>query len=169
MTWPRASGSSPRWWDGEAAHIDYRRPGRRQNDRHSPCRRARSAERGRVGLEGTQAIIAHVDFAKTHRVSKYGVDIAAIDTALDATLEQRRGTRVYLIDEIGKMECLSARFVTAVSRLLDGRVPVVATVAKRGEGFISDVKRRADCELWTLTRENRDAMPAEILKRVLRE
>ena len=133
--------------------------------------RARGERRGfrLVGLEGTQAIIAHVDFAKTHRVSKYGVDIAAIDTALDATLEQRRGTRVYLIDEIGKMECLSARFVTAVSRLLDGRVPVVATVAKRGEGFISDVKRRADCELWTLTRENRDAMPAEILKRVLRE
>jgi nucleoside-triphosphatase len=122
-----------------------------------------------VGLEGTEAIIAHVDFAKTHRVGKYGVDVAAIDAAVDATLERRRGRRLYLIDEIGKMECLSARFVAAVNRLLDGSLPVIATVAKRGEGFISEVKQRADCELWTLTRENRDAMPAEILKRVVRE
>lgn len=133
--------------------------------------RVRGERRGfrLVGLEGTAAIIAHVDFPKTHRVGKYGVDVAAIDATVDAALAQRRGARIYLIDEIGKMECLSARFVAAVSRLLEGRLPVVATVAKRGAGFISEVKQRADCELWTLTRENRDALPAEILKRVLRE
>jgi nucleoside-triphosphatase len=133
--------------------------------------RVRGERRGfrLVGLKGTEAIIAHVEFAKIDRVGKYGVDVAAIDAAVDAALARPRGARLYLIDEIGKMECLSARFVAAVSRLFDGRQPVVATVAKRGTGFISEVKRRADCELWTLTRENRDAMPAEILKRVVRE
>jgi nucleoside-triphosphatase THEP1 len=40
---------------------------------------------------------------------------------------------------------------------------VVATVAQRGAGFIDEVKRREDCELWTLTRANRDAMAQRIL------
>jgi nucleoside-triphosphatase len=75
-----------------------------------------------------------------------------------------RGDDVYLIDEIGKMECLSERFVTGMQRLLDSGATVVATVAAKGTGFIAQVKEREDCELWTLTRANRDAMPARMLE-----
>ena len=70
------------------------------------------------------------------------------------------------MDEIGKMECLSARFVAHMRRILDGRVPLIATVAQRGTGFIAEVKRREDCELLTLTRANRDAMPQQLLERL---
>jgi nucleoside-triphosphatase len=118
-----------------------------------------------VPFHGEPVIIAHVELAKTHRVGKYGVDVAAIDAAVEAALAARRGTTLYLIDEIGKMECLSERFVAAMRRLLDGKVPVVATVARRGGAFIAEVSRREDCELWTLTRANRDAMPFEIINR----
>ncbi|MBI2218916.1 MAG: hypothetical protein HYU51_16645 [Candidatus Rokubacteria bacterium] len=48
------------------------------------------------------------------------------------------------VDEIGKMECLSRAFVEAVRALLDTAMPVVATVAARGGGFIEEVKRRRD-------------------------
>lgn len=75
----------------------------------------------------------------------------------------RRSDGVYLVDEIGKMECLSERFVTSLRLLLDAGITVVATVAARGSGFIAEVKRREDCELWTLTRGNRDAMPERML------
>jgi nucleoside-triphosphatase len=127
--------------------------------------RTRGERRGfrLVCFEGGKTIIAHVDFPKTHRVSKYGVDVAAIDKAAEATLQPRRGVDVYLVDEIGKMECLSERFVARMRELLDSRHTVIATVAARGAGFIAQVKRREDCELWTLTRANRDAMPEEIL------
>lgn len=60
------------------------------------------------------------------------------------------------------MECLSERFVVRMRHLLDSQHPVVATVAWRGEGFIAEVKRRKDCELWTLTRANRDDIPMRI-------
>lgn len=36
-----------------------------------------------VGFDGTERIIAHVDFPKVHRVGKYGVDVEAIDGAGD--------------------------------------------------------------------------------------
>ena len=129
--------------------------------------RVRGERRGfrLVAFDGKEALIAHVDLTKTKRVGKYGVDVAAIDAAVGTALAPRRGTTLYLVDEIGKMECLSQRFVAAMHGLLAGKVPVVATVARRGGGFIAAVKRREDCELWTLTRANRDALPFEIINR----
>jgi nucleoside-triphosphatase len=114
-----------------------------------------------VTFGGAEAVLAHVDLPKIHRVGKYGVDVAALDAALEAALAAEAG--VWLVDEIGKMECLSARFASRMRELLAGPGPVVATVAQRGAGFIDEVKRREDCELWTLTRANRDAMAQRIL------
>src|SRR5688572_1798322 len=71
-----------------------------------------------VTLNGQKRIIAHVDFAKTHRVGKYGVNVAAIDEIAASTLAPNPAVSLYLIDEIGKMECLSARFVAAMQVLL---------------------------------------------------
>jgi nucleoside-triphosphatase len=71
--------------------------------------------------------------------------------------------RSHIVDAIGKMECLSGRFIGAVRRLLDSGRPVVATVVRRGNGFIGEVKCRADATLWTVTRENRDRLPGEAL------
>jgi nucleoside-triphosphatase len=50
-------------------------------------------------------VIADVDFPKVHRVGKYGVDVRQIDDAADRLAQGQAD--VYLIDEIGKMECLS--------------------------------------------------------------
>lgn len=122
-----------------------------------------------VAFDGTAVVLAHVDFPKTHRVGKYGVDLAALDAAVAAALALKRRTGLWLVDEIGKMECLSDRFIAAMQRLLAGAAPVVATVAQRGGGFIEEVKRRENCELWTLTRANRDAMPQRIVAWLARD
>src|SRR5919201_893289 len=97
-----------------------------------------------VAYDGAEAVIAHVDFPKATRVSKYGVDVAAIDRAADAALAARRGVELYLVDEIGKMECFSERFVERMRNALESGVPVIATVAQRGGGFIAEVKARDD-------------------------
>jgi nucleoside-triphosphatase len=115
-----------------------------------------------VTFDGRRAVLASVERAGAPRVGKYGVDVAALDAVVDDALVTG-GAKVHLVDEIGKMECLSGRFVRAMRALLDGGRPVVATVAQRGDGFIADVKGRPDIELWELTRANRDAMPARIL------
>ena len=97
-----------------------------------------------------------------HRVGRYGVDLDALDAvAVPALAPEERA--VYLIGEIGKMECLSRAFTDAVARLLDSACPVIATVAQRGTGFIAEVKRRPRAELWEVTRANRDALPGRIV------
>jgi nucleoside-triphosphatase len=125
--------------------------------------------RERVGFrietfEGRSTIFAHVSIRSPHRVSRYGVDVAALDEIVDDVLAASRNADVYLIDEIGKMECFSARFVAATKTLLDEGRLVVATVALRGGGFIEEVKRRPDVELLRITRSHRDRVPARILE-----
>jgi nucleoside-triphosphatase len=115
-----------------------------------------------VSFDGAARIIAHVNFPKTCRVGKYGVDVGALDSAA-ALLRPDPQTRIFLVDEIGKMECLSEGFVEAMRALISGRLPIVATVGARGGGFIAEVKRRPESELWHVTHANRDELPSEIL------
>ncbi|MGE5275469.1 MAG: nucleoside-triphosphatase [Acidobacteriota bacterium] len=112
-------------------------------------------------FDGRSDVLAHVKIRSPYKVSKYGVDLAALDRVLSEQFLPRRAD-VFLIDEIGKMECFSARFVETVESLLGSGAPVVATVALRGGGFIEAVKRRPDVLLWNVSPANRDGMPAKV-------
>ena len=114
-----------------------------------------------VDFDGHALTFAHVGFGGP-RVSRYGVDVAALDARAEALLAPRPEVAVYLVDEIGKMECLSPRFVAAMRTLLASGCPVVATVAKKGAGFIAEAKRWPGATLWEVTHANRDRLPDEI-------
>jgi len=115
-----------------------------------------------VSFDGAAHIIAHVDFPRSHCVGKYGVDVQTLDGAA-ALLRPDPEARTYLIDEIGKMECLSERFVAAMRVLISSGASIVASVGARGGGFMAEVKRQPECELWQVTRANRDELPGRIL------
>jgi nucleoside-triphosphatase len=110
-------------------------------------------------------IVAHVDLVSRHRVGRYGVDADKLDYLVDTTLgpEATRDADVLIVDEVGKMECFSTRFVQAMERLLEDPRPLVATVAARGGGFIGSIKARTDCELWTVDPSSRDGLPDRVL------
>ncbi|HTO87018.1 MAG TPA: nucleoside-triphosphatase [Thermoanaerobaculia bacterium] len=110
---------------------------------------------------GRSDVLAHVKIRSPHKISRYGVDLAALDRVVRDEFSPPLADVVF-IDEIGKMESLSPRFVQTVESLVDSAKVFVATVALRGEGLIESVKRRPDVLLWTVTRANRDEMPAKI-------
>jgi nucleoside-triphosphatase len=114
-------------------------------------------------FEGESAVLAHVSIRSEYRVSRYGADVAVLERIVGRALALSPKADVYLVDEIGKMECLSDRFTEAVETLLDARRLLVATVALRGGGFIERVKRRPDIELWTVTRGNRETLPSDVI------
>ncbi len=117
-----------------------------------------------VTFSDQTATLAHVSFKSRSRVGRYAVDVAAFENLV--LPELARQCDILLIDEIGKMECFSAFFVTAVQELLDGATLVVATVATKGSGFIAEVKARTDIEIIEVTRSNRDQLPASLAKRL---
>ncbi len=118
---------------------------------------------GLESFDGASAVLAHVGIASPHRVSRYGVNLEALDRFVTLTLDPSAKPEVFLVDEIGKMECLSPRFVSAIERILEGEIPLIATVAERGAGLIERVKRREGALRWTITRANRGGIPERAL------
>jgi nucleoside-triphosphatase len=119
-----------------------------------------------VGLDGREGILAHVRIRGGPRVGRYGVDVAGFEEFLDALRLQDRAAALLFIDEIGKMECLSPRFVALLRELLDSDRTLVATVALHGSGFIAEVKERCDCEVVTVTPANREGMLTRLAQRL---
>ena len=115
-----------------------------------------------VTLCGRQLVLSHVRHPGPHRVSRYGVDVAGFERLLEELDLRHSPSPLIIIDEIGKMECFSKRFIDLVTLLLDGPKILLATIALKGEGLIRQVKERPDCRLVTITRENRDRLLDEL-------
>ncbi len=115
-----------------------------------------------VGLNGRRGLLSHVDIKSAYRVGRYGVDLGSFELFLDSLMSDGLANQVIIIDEIGKMECLSQKFRAFVRDSLDSEKPVIATIALKGVGFITEVKNRVDVKLVEMTARNRDSLPAEI-------
>ena len=123
-----------------------------------------------VGLSGRSATLAHLDFHSPHRVGRYGVDLGGFEAILQVELAKPTGqVDIFVIDEIGKMECLSRVFVGAVTSILDSQVPVLATVAAKGAGFIGLVKTRPNVEIEFVSPQTRDRLTETIVRRFLHQ
>jgi len=119
-----------------------------------------------IDLSGFHRVLAHVDINSGFRVAKYQIDVAGFEEYLVSAnlVEVKAG--LIIIDEIGKMECLSPLFRKTIAGLLDSPKPLVATIARKGGGLIAEIKKRSDITLIELTSANRDRLPAEIAARL---
>jgi nucleoside-triphosphatase len=118
-----------------------------------------------TGLDGRQGMLAHVDFRGPARVGRYGVDVAGFETFLERLELREASAPLVFIDEIGKMECLSPRFIDLVRQLLSSGRVVVATVAMKGGGFITEVKEAAGL-LVEVGPENRERLVWELTRQI---
>jgi nucleoside-triphosphatase len=115
-----------------------------------------------ISFAGESGVLSHVSIRSSSRVGKYGVDVAGFEKFLEKIDLLGGSSNQVVIDEIGKMECLSKKFVHILQEILDSDKTVVATIAARGGGVISQVKQRDDITLLEITRKNRDSMIGEI-------
>jgi nucleoside-triphosphatase len=114
-------------------------------------------------LDGAEGILAHIDIKSPFKVGKYHVDVAGFEKSVVPLLDiDKTDTDIFIIDEIGKMECMSEKFVAAVRRLFASEKSALATVAQKGAGLISEVKNCPGTKLFHLTHQNRDKIISEI-------
>ncbi len=116
-----------------------------------------------VTLDGRRATLASVRIRSPHRVSRYGVDLQALESVGLPALEEAHGATLLVIDEIGKMELLSPRFQAAVQRALDRERPVLASIMLSRHPFADAVKSRADVRLMHLTPEKRERALGDVV------
>lgn len=116
-------------------------------------------------LDGVTGTLAHIDIKGPFRVGKYGVDVAAFEKSVVPILDaEKTDTELFVIDEIGKMECFSKEFVAAIRRLFKSDKSVLTTVALKGSGLISEVKDYPNTNLFNLTRHNSEKTIDKILQ-----
>jgi nucleoside-triphosphatase len=114
-------------------------------------------------LDGRTGLLSHVDIKGPLRVGRYKVDLAGFDEFLDSIAFLDRATSLIVIDEIGKMECMSTKFQRLLSEIMDSEKSVVATIALKGGGVIAETKNRRDVTLRVVGPHNRDSLLPEIL------
>lgn len=119
-----------------------------------------------ASLDGRSGILSHTEIKSPFSVGRYRVDVKGFEEFLSSMDLLNPEGRLVIIDEIGKMECLSPKFIGLIEDLLDSPKKIIATIALKGSGFIEKVKDRGDVMTFEITRENRDEMLREILKEV---
>ena len=117
-----------------------------------------------ISLEGKRSLLSHKKVRSPYQVGHYKVDVESIEDFLNSISFSDPLTHLIIIDEIGKMECLSDQFKKILEEILDSEKRVVATIALKGGGLIAGVKERDDVKIFEITQKNRDSLFLEILK-----
>ena len=115
-----------------------------------------------ISLDGKKGLLSHKDIKSLYQVGSYRVDVKGFEEFLDSISFFNPLTRLIIIDEIGKMECLSDQFKKLLKEILDSEKWVIATIALKGSGLIAEIKERKDVQLFEITRKNRDSLLKEI-------
>ncbi|MEJ2047890.1 MAG: nucleoside-triphosphatase [Dehalococcoidia bacterium] len=116
-----------------------------------------------VTLDGETAVLSHIDIKSPQRVSKYGVDIESLDRVGVAASERAfKEGELVVIDEIGKMELLSARFREAVLKILNSGKRLLATIMLNPNPCADAIKSLPQVKLVNLTRTNHPQVMAKL-------
>ena len=111
-------------------------------------------------FKGNIALLAHVRGRSPWRVGRYFVFPEHLDEIIHSILAQESALgnhrRIYIIDEIGKMEAISPLFRMWVEKTLRSPWPVVATIALKGTKWIETVKQFPGVQIIILTEKNRE-------------
>jgi nucleoside-triphosphatase len=119
-----------------------------------------------VTLDGQAGTLASLG-RQNPTVGKYSIHIEEFEKlALRCLDPVTSPADLYVIDEIGKMELISHRFRIRIIELLAQPTHHLATISKKGDGLIDQIKRRSDVEIVDVTRKNRDELPEELARKI---
>ncbi|KAK5882147.1 hypothetical protein CesoFtcFv8_020762 [Champsocephalus esox] len=110
-----------------------------------------------------------------HAVGQYVVDLPSFENVAlplfrDVGSAEGGSRKVFVIDEIGKMELFSQPFIRAVRHTLDSSsCTVLGTIPiPKGKplGLVEEVRSRRDVKIFTVSKENRNTILQDILSTV---
>jgi nucleoside-triphosphatase len=114
-------------------------------------------------LSGKIGTLAHVNQKIGPKVSKYRVNVEAIDSIIVPELEMAyESGQIIIIDEIAKMELFSRKFADEVLKCLDTR-RVIGTIQERRHPVLDRIRSRDDVRLIEITLLNRDQVPQQVI------
>lgn len=127
----------------------------------------RGAKGQRMGFDivshtGERAVLARRGARSTARVGPYAVFLEPLEEWGLELLRPSRERPLVILDEVGKMECLSRPFQQRVLALVGSPHPILGSVAVRGAGLIGQIREHEEVDCREVTRENRDPLVRQL-------
>ncbi|XP_005992674.1 cancer-related nucleoside-triphosphatase isoform X1 [Latimeria chalumnae] len=131
-------------------------------------------KRGTLSRVGNSSCGSHTG-RQEYRVGQYIVDLPSFEQLVlpvlrEANLGGSIGHKVFIIDEIGRMELFSHSFIQAVRQILDGsETTVLGTIPiPKGKplGLVEEIRSRRDVKVFSVTKENRGHILKDIVTAV---
>ncbi|TWH51756.1 nucleoside-triphosphatase [Sporomusa sp. KB1] len=93
----------------------------------------------------------------TKKFDNYGVELIR---------SARTSSKLILMDECGSLEWEALAFQKEVVDTLDGNTPVFGVIKQASKGWIDRVRNHPQVKLIAVTRENRDALPQILVRKL---
>lgn len=115
-------------------------------------------------LDGKQAVLASLNKKSTYKIGNYGIDMDVMNNLAVPSLAAALGTAdLIVIDQIGKMECLSKEFRDITLRCIESAQPVLGTIQAFASPFINTLTNRDDIAVIPVDMSNKNDMALNIL------
>lgn len=117
-------------------------------------------------ITGDIATFGSTKFESKFKVGNIGFDFSELDrVGVEAIKRAGETCDVVVIDEVGKMEVESPKFVETVKEVVDIEKPMIITLHKKSRNpLLQDIRRRDDVRLLEITPTNRNLLPHKIYR-----
>ena len=113
-----------------------------------------------------EQIIAHIYFEGPEKFENFGINIDGLNKLVERELNISNGAELFIVDEIGRMECLSHSFCHSIQKILDSNIPMIASVGQILTSELKAIKSRKDISVIQVTQKNRETLWKNILLKV---
>lgn len=121
-----------------------------------------------VRMDGVSKTFAHKFEIKSDYAvgGKYFVDLKVIDNFIVPEIEKGidEPNSIVIVDEIGRMQSSSMKFLKSIKKLLNSNSNVLATVVYENEPWAREFKKHPEVFLVEVTLENREYLPEVLLQ-----
>jgi nucleoside-triphosphatase len=116
-----------------------------------------------VTLDMQDQVLGHVYIEGPYRVAGFGVNVEGFENLVLPQLKIARNVDLFIIDEIGQMECISKKFCSQIEQIMNSSIPLIATLSGSGILDLLQLHKRKDMAILQVTRKNRDYIWKNIL------
>ena len=112
------------------------------------------------GTPSPEHIVTRFENGRPHALTERFDELG---TAL-LTEAQKHPESLILMDECSRFERDAKCFQQEILRCLDGNIPVLGVVRLNAEGWVDQIRNHPKVKLITVTLDNRDSIPDEIIR-----
>jgi len=101
-----------------------------------------------------EGVLSHKNLESEFEVGEYKVNVEDLESiGVSSILEAMETCDLIVVDEVGKMEMCSQRFIDAMKALLDSDKCILMTLHKKSRHpLLQDIRRRDDVRIIELTK-----------------